>query len=465
MSKLLAGFASCLALATAVQAQPPAPAQPPPHQPAEAVAQSAPFDAAARRAIVGEVAKAMREEYVEPEIGARAAAKIEQALAAGRYDSLVTPADFSARLSADLADVVHDKHLRVTAPDQSPPPGAPAEAPPSNDSGVVRADRLAGDIGYIEIIAFPPPHAFKAALDKAMAGLAATRALVIDMRRNGGGSPQGVAYLVSYFVDAKKPVHVMDLLWRKPGTVEYRTVQTFTSPTPTSYVGKPVYVLASPRTFSGGEEFCYDMQNLKLAVLVGQTTGGGANPGGGRPLSAGLSMFLPTGKARSPVTGRNWEGVGVTADIVTPADQALRIALQKLGQTPKSGDIAVLSQASLFQIRATALPGTEAALRHMIAGTASGQPDYDQLSPGFAEVVRSQLASIQPLLAGMGPIQSVTFRGPGGMGGDSFEVKFANGAQIWSVSLSPDGKVEAAFFGPAPPVPAPSPPPPAASRG
>jgi len=430
-----------------------------------AVAESAQFDLAARRAIVGEVAKAMRDEYVEPDVGARAAAKIEEALAGGEYDSLVTPAAFSARLAADLADVTHDKHLRVTALGQAPPPGATAEAPPPNDSGVVRADRLAGDIGYIEIIGFPPPNAFKAAIDKAMAGLADTRALIIDMRRNGGGSPQGVAYLVSYFVDATKPVHVMDLLWRSAGTADYRTDQTFTSPTPTSYVGKPIYVLTSPRTFSGGEEFCYDMQNLKLAVLVGETTGGGANPGGGRPLGAGLSMFLPTGKARSPVTGRSWEGVGVIADVAAPADQALRVALEKLGQTPKSGDIAVLSQASLFQIRTTALPGTEAALRHMIEGTASGQPDYDQLNPAFAEVVRRQLGSIQPLLAGMGPIQSVTFRGPGGMGGDSFEVRFAKGAEIWSLSLTPDGKVDGAFFGPAPPAPATSPPPSAASRG
>ena len=175
-------------------------------------------------------------------------------------------------------------------------------------------------------------------------------------------------------------------------------------------------------------------------------------------------MFMPSGKARSPVTGRSWEGVGVIPDVASPADQALKIALEKLGQTPRSGDIAVLTQASLFQPRTTASPGAEAALRHMIEGTASGQPDYGQLVPAFAEVVRSQLTSIQPLLAGLGPIQSVTFRGVN-MGYDSFEVRFAKGAQVWSLSLTPDGKVGGALFGPAPPDP-PSPPAPSAtSRG
>ena len=448
MSRLVAAIIASLALATVSQAQPAGP-------PAPALPQSAPLDAAARRTIVGEVAQAMRDDYVEPEIGARAAARIEQALAAGGYDALQTPGAFSARLDADLAAVAHDKHLHVTAAGQAPPPGPPAGPPPLNDSGVVRADRLAGDIGYIEIIGFPPPLAFRTGLDRAMAALADTRALIVDMRRNGGGSPQGVAYLVSYFVDGSKPLHVMDILWRKSGTAEYRTDQTFTSPTPKSFQGRSVYVLTSPRTFSGGEEFCYDMQNLKLGVLVGETTGGGANPGGGRPLGAGLVMFLPSGKARSPVTGRNWEGVGVAPDIAAPTDQALKVALEKLGRAPKSGDIAVLTQASLFQLRTTATPGAEAALRRMIEGTAGGQPDYGQLDPAFATIVRSQLTSVQPMLSGMGAIQSVTFRGTN-MGFDSFEVRFANGAQMWSLSLTPDGKVGGALFGPAPPDPSPA---------
>ena len=242
----------------------------------------------------------------------------------------------------------------------------------------------------------------------------------------------------------------MDILHREPGRADYDINKDFTTPTPTSYIGKPVYVLTSAHTFSGGEEFCYDMQSLKRATLVGETTGGGANPGTIRPLGAGLSMFLPTGKARSPITGASWEGAGVRPDIAVPAGLALKVALEKLGQKPRSEDIAALSQASLFHMRTTPLPGAEAALRRMIETNARGQPDYDQYGSALAEAVRGRLPTIQARLAALGPIRSVTFRGPSMMGGDRFEVKFANGVLLWSISLAPDGKVVGANFSPAP---------------
>lgn len=417
---------------------PPSRTSPPP---AEA---STTLDPATRRAIVEDVAKALRDGYVERDVGARAAEKIEQAHGAGAYDSYQRPTDFAVRLTADLYEVAHDKHLRVTALGAAP--AAPPEPPPINDSGVVRADRLAGDIGYIEVVHFPPPEFSKAALDRAMMSLAGARALIVDMRRNGGGDPRGVAYLVSFVADGNTPVHVMDLLWRKPGSSDYRTDQTFTSVTPTTFVGKPVYVLTSAHTFSGGEEFCYDVKTMKLAVLVGETTGGGANPGRTRPLGAGLSMFLPAGKARSPITGANWEGVGVSPDIAVVNGLALKVALEELGQSPQQTEVGELSQESLFQMRDAALPGTEAALWRLIENAARGTPDYDQMTPEFADVVRQHSANLRPMIAALGPIQSIIFRGPGTGNGDRFEVRFADAAQLWAITLAADGKVALAGF-------------------
>ena len=236
-----AALALALVLGGQAQAQttaPPVPTSEP--KPVRANPPAGRLDAAARRAIVAQVASALRSAYVEPEVGERAAARIEHALAAGDYDSLEAPAAFAARLTSELAEVTHDKHLRIVAPGNPPPPGAPTGPPPDNDSGVVRADRLADNVGYLEVIGFPPPETFKAAIDRAMQPLSGTRALIIDMRRNGGGSPEGVAYLVSFFVDGKTPVHVMNMVWRKPGTTQFRTDPTFTSPTPASFLGKPI---------------------------------------------------------------------------------------------------------------------------------------------------------------------------------------------------------------------------------
>jgi len=85
-------------------------------------------------------------------------------------------------------------------------------------------------------------------------------------------------------------------------------------------------VLTSKRTFSGAEEFAYNLKNLKRATIVGETTGGGAHPGGGFRVHEHFRMFVPTGRAINPITKTNWEGTGVKPDVETPADQALTVA-------------------------------------------------------------------------------------------------------------------------------------------
>jgi C-terminal processing protease CtpA/Prc len=91
-------------------------------------------------------------------------------------------------------------------------------------------------------------------------------------------------------------------------------------------LNKEVYVLTSKRTFSGAEEFTYNLKNLKRATIVGETTGGGAHPGSGIRLSEHFGMFVPSGRAISPITKTNWEGTGVMPDVEVPADQALTVA-------------------------------------------------------------------------------------------------------------------------------------------
>jgi DNA-binding CsgD family transcriptional regulator len=85
--------------------------------------------------------------------------------------------------------------------------------------------------------------------------------------------------------------------------------------------------------------------------------------------------------------------------------------------------------------------GTEGALRSLVAGLASGSPDYDKLSPRFAEVVRQDLPRTQPLFSSMGELKSVTFRGRGEMGDDVYNLVFAKGGVIMSAALDADGRM------------------------
>jgi hypothetical protein len=415
-----------------------------------AAAQPAPLTAEARQEVVASLGSALRERYVFPEVGARAAARIGAALAAGEYDGL-DHAAFAARLNSDVAAIAHDRHLTVRwqgGPPPGPPPGAPAM--PRMEAGVVRADRLAGGIGYIEVVGFPPPEAFRPVLDRAMAGLAGSRALIIDVRRNGGGSPPAVGYFVSYLLAADTRVHINDIVGRTPGTTEFTRTSSYSERTPVSFAGVPVYVLTSSHTFSGGEEFAYDVKALRRATLVGELTGGGANPTGGVPLGNAFIASIPFGRAENPITRTNWEGHGVDPDIVVPAGDALRVALQRLGAAP-AADIEAASREQVFAPRSVATAGTEAALRSLVAGLASGSPDYDRLSPQFAEVVRRDLPRTHGMFSAMGELRSMTFREPGPTGGDAYDLVFASGRLIMSVVLDADGRIAGGIIRPAGP--------------
>ena len=306
----------------------------------------APLDDTSRRAVVESAAKMLRERYVFPDVGNHAAQAIESALTSGSYAGLDLAA-FAQRLTEDLRGVAKDKHLRVTAP--GAPSGNPPRVAPRAEGGVARADILDGNVGYIELVGFPPPGAFNGPVNRAMSALQKTRALIVDVRRNGGGSPASVAYFVSYFLPADKRVHINTFINRNPGTETFRSQDFWSEATPFSYAGKPVMVLASSDTFSGGEEFAYDMQVMDLADVVGETTGGGANPGGTMRLAAGLTMFIPGGRARNPITGTNWEGVGVKPDIAVPSDTALKAALERLGVSSVSGEIDTVSRSRVFE--------------------------------------------------------------------------------------------------------------------
>src|SRR6185295_4025347 len=145
--------------------------------------------------------------------------------------------------------------------------------------------------------------------------------------------------LCTYFFDGR-PVHLNDLYWRaSDATQQFWTLSYVPG---RRYVNKDVYVLTSGRTFSAAEEFSNNLKTLKRATIVGETTGGGANPGGMARLSDHFAAFVPTGRAINPITKTNWEGTGVEPDVKVPKEQALKtayiMALNKIVAATKDDD-------------------------------------------------------------------------------------------------------------------------------
>lgn len=429
---------------TAVESQP-APTPPKVAAPANTI------DGNARREVVAKLGEALRDNYVFPDVAKKAGEKISGALAAGAYDNLSDPHAFAARLSSDVAAVAHDKHLSIHA-QGGPPPGRPAspKSVPRAEAGVTRADKLAGNVGYIEVIGFPPLPAFKPTIDRALSALKGSQALIIDDRRNGGGSPDAVAYLVSFLVPPNAPMEINHILSREPRTNNFKREIFLSQPTPVSFAKIPVYILTSKDTFSGGEALAYDVQAHKLGKIVGEVTGGGANPTGPVDLGHGIVASIPWGRAENPITKTNWEGRGVQPDVVVSAQDALSVALQDLRAKPAT-EIASASMKQVFTPRSTPLPGTEAVARRFITGLASGKPDYAAMTPEFANFNREHLPMLrQTLLLPLGELRSIKFDDVGAMGGDEYRASFANGTLIVAIVLNAEAKVEGAMMHPVP---------------
>jgi hypothetical protein len=295
----------------------------------------APVDAARRQVVVEALAKVLRSHYVFPEVGERSAAAVVEQLGAGRYGQARAQA-FAEALTRSLRTITKDGHLRVRfdpsfrgSADPNAEPSAEEKASfremaARHNFGVSRVEVLPGNVGLFDLRAFVPRELSAATLSAAMTVLSNTDALIMDLRQNGGGHPETVAFLCSYFFPRGQKVHLNDIYDRPKN--ETRAFWTDPSVPGPSYADKPVYVLTSVRTFSGAEEFSYNLQTNKRATLIGETTGGGAHPGGPVALGEGFVAFVPTGRAINPITKTNWEGTGVKPDIATPASEALKVA-------------------------------------------------------------------------------------------------------------------------------------------
>jgi C-terminal processing protease CtpA/Prc len=172
----------------------------------------------------------------------------------------------------------------------------------------------------------------------AMTLVANTDALIVDLRNGLGGEPATVAYVCSYLFDQR--THLSDLEDRGKPAEEFWTSPSV--PGPHFGGSKPVFVLTSSKTFSGAEEFAYDLKQLHRATIVGETTGGGANPGEDHRVAEHVTLFIPDSRSVNPYTGTNWDGVGVIPDVRVSAEKARltaeKMILQQLiKEAPNSG--------------------------------------------------------------------------------------------------------------------------------
>lgn len=282
---------------------------------------------------INEINNLLKEKYVFPDKATQISALLSKNLKKGIYNSFKNPKELAQKLTKDLQSITNDKHLRVfySPINQQKTEEISAEEQTRFEQKMIAMEKrdnflfkevkiLDGNIGYIDFRGFRDPKHASETVISALGFLQNTDAIILDLRNNGGGYPQMVQLITSYFVD-EEPVHLNTFYSR----VNDKYSQYWTLP----YVpGKrlpnvQLYILIGNSTFSAAEEFSYNLKHLKRAILIGETTGGGAHPGESFQINDTFKVWTPTGRAINPITKKNWEGVGVIPHIKTNEKDAL----------------------------------------------------------------------------------------------------------------------------------------------
>lgn len=292
------------------------------------------------RSHVEDVARAIEQNYFDEARARRIAADLRGAAAKGEFDTLTEKRELASALTVKLQPF--DRHFRVGWTD-APRAQATADSPVMSPTqpqakhrrgnyGVRRAEVLPGNVGYIDLRGFAPfefgvaGQPERQAIDAALQLLAGTDALIIDLRDNGGGAPQMVGYLSSAFV--RKDADIFNTFHGRDRTMSEAPLDWYPQPR----LDTPLFVLTSARTASAAEAFAYTLQSAKRATVVGEASMGAANPGGDVDAGRGFSVFVSFATPINPITKTNWEGRGVTPDVVAEPAAALvtarRLALE-----------------------------------------------------------------------------------------------------------------------------------------
>jgi len=294
-----------------------------------------PIDKNEQKLVIDSVVVILDNNYVYPDVAKEMGELILKNFKSGEYTDITSPFDFSERLTTDLRSVSHDKHLGVMYAPEMIAMIKQSQENPEDDAyeeylndqlrrtnyGYKEVKILPGNIGYVDFRQFASTGTGAGETAVAvMQFLKNSDAIIFDLTRNGGGSPSMIQLLTTYLYEGESK-HLNTFYWRP--TEELNQFWTLTYVPGSRMPDVDVYVLTSGSTFSGAEEFTYNLKNMERAIIVGETTGGGAHPVDRKIINDNFGIQVPMGKAINPITETNWEGTGIDPHFAVPSDKAL----------------------------------------------------------------------------------------------------------------------------------------------
>jgi hypothetical protein len=289
-----------------------------------------PLDPAERHRVVEAAAQNLRDHYFDTTLAQESADTLLAHERSGADNRATTGESLAALLTEQIRAITHDSHVEIVysrtllPPSPGPPPTAAPEsyrqAMLRQNCTIEKAAILPHNIGYLKLNSFPDASICTAPITGAMASINHANAVIFDLRDNAGGYPQMVSLVASYLFDHPEYMY---------SPRESPTAESFTRPVPGSLLAdKPAYILTSSSTWSGAEQFSYDLKMLHRATLIGETTRGGAHAGVFHRIDDHFGMGIPEQRAVNPYSDHDWEGVGVEPDVKVKAADAVTTAIQ-----------------------------------------------------------------------------------------------------------------------------------------
>jgi hypothetical protein len=286
-----------------------------------------------KKEIVETISQLLEDNYVYPDLGEKFGEKFIEIFELGEFDTITDAKEFGETVTAALQKIMNDKHVKfrlIEASDLGENKAGSLHHPvrlyhlgQTEHLGFLRLDWIEEEIGYMDFRRFYSPTEAKKMLVGAIKFLSRANAIIIDLRNNQGGSADMIPLLSSYFLE--HPTQLSGTYFRQDDiTLEIWTLEKIEGE---RLLDVPLFILTAKNTFSAAESFAYDMKVRNRATLVGDSTKGGAHSVDLFKIGDQFEIYISTARAVNPVTGSNWEGIGVIPDVLVPAESALDSAI------------------------------------------------------------------------------------------------------------------------------------------
>ena len=283
--------------------------------------------------VIDSICSLLERKYVFPDRAKTFADELRRRKSSGAYDSFPDAGQFVETITSDLQAITNDKHMRLRLRESGDTAGHAEGAlhhpmrlyrlRNKEHCGFFKLEWMEGNVGYIEIKRFYPPVEAGDAVVGIMKILSGASAIIIDLRDNQGGESDLGTLMCSYFFD--QPTKLTGTYFRDDNLLQ----ESWTRKTihGERLADVPLFLLTSDRTFSAAEYFAYDLKVTRRAIIVGDSTKGGAHSVDLFNIDDRYEIYLSTARAINPVTGTNWEGTGIVPDVLVPSSSALDTAI------------------------------------------------------------------------------------------------------------------------------------------